>query len=63
MLRVYGILVSIVMVTNFPKLSHPAVIRKDDNNENVCFPKLRSQTVQEPLADGSRGKTVVDSFF
>ena len=33
MLRVYGISVSIVMVTNFSKLSHPVVVGKDDNND------------------------------
>ena len=52
MLRVYGISVPIVMVTNFSKLSHPVVVGKDDNNDkddlikvNIFYTAVNKKTI------------------
>ena len=57
MLRVFGILVSIVMVTKFSKLSHPVAMGKDDNNVvsrdlikvNIFYTTLNEKTIEHVI--------------
>ena len=66
MLRVYGILVSIVMVTKFSKLSHPVVMGKDDNNVvsrdlikvNIFYTALNEKTIEHVIAFSIEVKVV-----
>ena len=55
----YGILVSIVMVTNFSKLSHPVVVGKDDNNDKDVVSR---DLIKVSIFNTALNKKTIDKF-